>query len=123
MKRITALMLLPFICTAMTARAEELDEDLVRKEKAERVKQLLFKVGLTDPMFQETAIYIDEQIKDDYFYFSEDKYENLNYGIRHELGSPKLKRIQFYLRPDDSNYEYTVSGEEIMLRYHMDITW
>jgi hypothetical protein len=120
-------MLLLFITTTTNAKAESLDNYLAEqdkdKRKAEKIIGILNAVGITHPLVAETAHYIKENSRDDYFYFSENKNQNLNFGLRHELGTPKLERLELYMQPDDSNYVYTLSTEAVMVRYKVDISW
>lgn len=117
-------MLLLFIIISTNAKAESLDDNLAEREKdkrkAEKIIGILHAVGMTHPIVAETAHYIKENSRDDYFYFTQKKHENLNLGLRHELGTPKLERLELYMQPEDSDYIYTLSTEAAMVRYSVE---
>jgi len=119
-------MLLLFITLTTNAKAEAEDHNNYlaksekQKRKAEKIIGLLHAAGLTSPLVERTAVYIQQNSHDDYFYFSEKKYDRFSLGLRHELGTPKLERLELFLQPDDANYVYTVSPEAVMVRYKVE---
>ena len=118
-------MLLLFITITTNAKAEDENNYLAQKEekhkrKAEKIIGLLKAVGLTHPIVAETTYYVQKNIHDDYFYFTEKKYDNYSLGLRHEVGTPKFERLELFYQPDDSDYVYTVSPEAALIRYKVE---
>lgn len=113
------------------AKAEDTNSFLAANEKkhrkTDRIVQVLHAAGATHPMVAQTVEYIDENIHGDHFYFTKKRYEDedikLNIGLRHELATPKLKRIELHFQEDGSNYSYTASGEAVMVRYKAKFSW
>lgn len=133
MKRIVAVYTLLLFMSLISngAKAEDTSSYLAaakkQHRKAEKIVQILHAAGATNPMVSEAAEYIDENIHGDHFYFTRKRYESddmkLNVGLRHELSTPKLERIELHFQQDDSNYSYTASGEAVMMRYKSSFTW
>lgn len=124
-------MLLLFITISTNAKAEDfdsqLDKDVKKHRKTERIIGLMRAVGMTHPMFAQGAEYVRENSRNDYLYIAEKKYDNvgrgLNLGLRHEVGTPKIERFEIFLQEESSNYIYTLSSEAVMVRYYKDFDW
>jgi hypothetical protein len=125
------LLALPPLTTADVAVAADESGDLPPAErgdaaskhnskKAQRTIVMLSALGLAHPLVTEMVYEVDGRTKNGYFMLHEERYAEGQVSLRYQL-VPKIgiKQLELRYAPDESNVEYTVRSNAVMVNYRL----
>lgn len=94
-----------------------------KSKNARKAIKLIKQVGVDSPMLEETVYFIDDRYDDGYLHIARGDYEGVNLRLQHTVNSPDYDNLEIRIAPHNSDYEFTMKHDSIMVRYSTTIDW
>lgn len=100
---------------------DERDRKLERSRRAQKVIATLKAFNLDHPYLTDTAIYVDQNTYDGYFYLANEPIgsSGMKVQLRYEMDGLNGKNLQLNITGDETHYNLTGSTEGVLLRYRL----